>query len=79
MGKVTVTFDKEVWQVSLLSLRQSCDASGLFGVTSSHMRSSAPALIIWLLLEALNAIDIKITNENILCFSQLCSEIGFWV
>jgi hypothetical protein len=30
-----------------------------------------------LFLEALNGIDIRITNENMLNFSQLCSEFRF--
>jgi hypothetical protein len=76
---VTLIFDEEAFQVSLLSLRQSCDAPGLFSVASYRVRSSAPAPIIRLFLEALNGIDIKFMNENVLYFSQLCSEFGFWV
>jgi hypothetical protein len=35
--------------------------------------------IIRLFLEALNGIDITITNENVLYLSQLYSDFAFWV
>jgi hypothetical protein len=79
MEKVTLIFDDETFQVSLLTLRQNCDAPALFGVASYHVSSSAPAPIVRSFVEALNGTDIKITNKNGVYFSSLCSEFGFWV
>jgi hypothetical protein len=77
MEKVTPIFDEGTFKVNLLSLRQSCDAPALLGASSYHVKSSVPASILELFIEALNGTDIKITNEIVLYFSQLCSEFGF--
>jgi outer membrane murein-binding lipoprotein Lpp len=76
---VTLIFDEGIFKVSELSLRQSCDAPALLGVSSYRVRSPAPASIVHSFIEALNGTNIKITNENVLHFSQLSSEFGFWV
>jgi hypothetical protein len=65
MEKVILIFQNGTFEVNLLSLRQSCDASGLFGVTSYSARLSASASIIQLFVETLNGADIKITNESV--------------
>lgn len=77
METLILIFLEETFYVSLLSLQESCDAPGLFVVTSSRVRSSAPAPIVRSFVEALNGTDIKITNENVLYLSRLCSEFGF--
>jgi hypothetical protein len=69
---------EEPFQVSLFSLRQSCDTPGLFGLTSSRVKSSAPAPIIRSLLKTLNGIDIKITDETVVYSAELHPEFGFW-
>jgi hypothetical protein len=77
MSTVTLIFGEERFEVSLLSLCQSCDAPALIGVSSYRVKSSVPASIFQLFIEALNGTNIKITNEHVLSLSQLCYGFGF--
>jgi hypothetical protein len=79
METVTLIFDKGAFDANQLSLRQSCDAPALLGVSSHRMKSYAPVSVFQLFIEVLNDTDITVTNENVSYWSRLCSEFGFWV